>query len=92
MNLPDPSPDAGRLWADTEKTLRLLLGRGGRLSARPAPTSGRGRSPLTEDASGRFAPAGLSSRTGKKHERALRALAKEMKRLITEDKRRGLGV
>ena len=92
MNLPDPSPDAGRLWTDAERTLRLLLSRGGRLSARPVPTNGRDQSPLTEETSGRFAPAGLSSRTGKKHERALRALAKEMKRLITEDKRRGLGV
>ncbi len=27
-----------------------------------------------------------------RHERALRALAKEMKRLITEDKRRGLDI
>ena len=85
MNPPDLSPDADRLWADTEKTLRLLLGRGGRFSARPAPTTGRGRSPLTEDAL-------PDLHTGKRHERALRALAKEMKRLIAEDKRRGLDV
>ena len=84
MNLPDPSPDAGRLWADTERTLRLLLGRGGRLSARPASGAGRALSPLPEET-----PPDL--RAGK-NERALRALAKEMKRLITEDKRRGLGV
>ena len=92
MNLPDLSPDADRLWTDTEKTLRLLLARGGRLAAQTAQTAGRGRSPLLEEASGRIAPAGLSSQAGKRHERALRALAKEMKRLIIEDKRRGLGV
>ena len=84
MNLPDPSPDADRLWADTEKTLRLILGRGGRLLASPSGPGGRSQSPLPEET----APA---LQTGK-NERALRALAKEMKRLITEDERRGLGV
>ncbi len=86
LNPPNPSPDTDRLWADTEKTMRLILGRGGRFVPRPAPTAGRGRSPLSEEA-----PPDLQ--TGNiRHERALRALAKEMKRLITEDKRRGLDV
>lgn len=85
MNLPNPSTDAGRLWAETEETLRLLLGRGGRPPAPPTPEAGRGRGALPEEA-----PPGL--RAGKRHERALRALAKEMRRLIAEDRRRGLGV
>ena len=93
LNLPNQSPDAGRIWAETEETLRLLLARSGRLAARQASTAGRDRNPPPEEASERAAPADLlASRTGKRHERALRALAKEMKRLITEDKRRGLDI
>ena len=86
MTIPNPSPDTGHLWAETEDTLRLLLGRGGRLAPLPAPAAERSRSPLPEEAS----PDLQAGRA--RHERAVRALAKEMKRLITEDKRRGLGI
>ena len=81
MNLPNPSPDTDRLWTETERTLRGLLGRGGRLAAR--------RNPRPEEAREDILPYPASTA---RHERALRALAKEIKRLITEDKRRGLGV
>ncbi len=75
-----------RLMSETEEVLAALVARSGLVSA-IAIVSGRAARPARTPGGGSV---GSGSSLRGRDERELRALAKEIKRLISEDKRRGL--
>ena len=65
---------------------------GSRRETSPAPSSSPGAATARRRPIGADAAAGAAEVEAPREERTVRALAKEIKRLLTEDRRRGLGV
>ena len=65
---------------------------GSRRETSPAPSTSPGAATTRKGPMGAGAVAGAAEVEAPREERTVRALAKEIKRLLTEDRRRGLGV
>ena len=88
------SQRVARLSTEADETLRGFLRRTGMFAvlSEAGASSGPDSPPAGDGAYGTGEETARGRTRTPRDERPLRALAKEMKRLITEDKRRGLGV